>query len=257
MTSLAEPAFPIASAARKPRFYVRAAAGMLAVALLGFVPTYWLPLVRGGLVVAPIVHLHALFFYGWLVLFLIQTRLTAARKFERHRALGVASVAVATGMCFIGVAVAVATIRQADAVGFGRAARVFAIVPLSSIALFAVTMVFALRHARAAQLHKRLMLVATAPLLGAGIGRWFVLFLAPHVAGPKPPPPVAVTVMPSLLADLFIVAGMVYDRRTRGSVHPVYWMGLAGVVAVEMLRVPLSTTGAWLRVTDWVQAFVP
>ena len=257
MTALAESAVPVVAKLPKPRFYVRSAAAILAVGVLGFAPTYWVPLARGMLVVPPIVHLHALVFYGWLVLFLVQTRLAAARKFERHRELGVASVSVATAMCFIGVAVAVASMRRGDAQGFGPASRAFAIVPLSTIATFAVTMIFALRHARAAQVHKRLMLVATAPLLSAGIGRWFVLFLAPHVAGPTPPPPVAVTVLPSLLADLFIVAGMVYDRRTRGRVHPVYWIGLAGVVAVQVLRVPLATTGLWLRVADWVQALVP
>lgn len=63
--------------------------------------------------------------------------------------------------------------------------------------------------------------------------------------------------MPSLLADLFIVGGMVYDRRARGRVHPVYWIGLAGVVAVQLVRVPLSASAGWARVTDWVQAFVP
>jgi len=65
---------------------------------------------------------------------------------------------------------------------------------------------------------------------------------------------VVVTVMPGLLADLLFVLGMIHDRRTRGRVHPVYWIAGAAVVAVQVLRVPLSTTSAWTRVTDWLLA---
>lgn len=41
----------------------------LAVGVLGFAPTYWVPMLRGSLQVEPLTHIHALLFYGWLVLF--------------------------------------------------------------------------------------------------------------------------------------------------------------------------------------------
>ena len=73
-----------------------------------------------------------------------------------------------------------------------------------------------------AEVHKRLMLVNTAGILQAAVGRWFVLFLAPATAPgvAVSPPPVFVTVMPGLVVDLLIVAGMIYDWRTRGRVPP-------------------------------------
>ena len=55
------------------RFYVNTAAACVAVAVIGFSPTYWLPLVRGTLNVQPIFHVHAAVFYGWTLLFLAQT----------------------------------------------------------------------------------------------------------------------------------------------------------------------------------------
>ena len=53
------------------------------------------------------------------------------------------------------------------------------------------------------------------------------------------------------------VAAMLHDRRTRGRVHPVYWVAGGAVLAVQLLRVPLSGTDGWLRVTDWLLAMSP
>lgn len=103
------------------------------------------------------------------------------------------------------------------------------------------------------------MLLTTVSMLRAGIGRWFLLFLAaPHVAGtPMVQPPVAVTLLPALVNDLLILAVMVYDRRTNGRVHPAYWWGAAAVIAVQVLRVPLSTTHGWMTLTNWLLALAP
>ena len=71
------------------------------------------------------------------------------------------------------------------------------------------------------------------------------------------PPPVFVTVMPGLVVDLLIVAGMVYDLRTRGRVHRAYWIAGGVTLAVQVLRVPLSQSGAWLHATNWLLALAP
>src|SRR3954452_8986591 len=134
-TATLDRSFNFASVAE--RFYIRMAIAFLAVAFIGFAPTYWIPMVRGTLVVRPIAHLHAMFFYGWLLLFLKQSSLAASGRLVRHREMGVLGVAVATGMCFVGIAVAMQSIHAMDAAGFSEKGRRFAIVPLTSVALFA------------------------------------------------------------------------------------------------------------------------
>jgi len=91
-------------------------------------------------------------------------------------------------------------------------------------------------------------------LLQAAVARWIVIFLAPAAVGGAPvgPPPVFVTILPGLVSDLLIVAGMVHDRRTTGRVHPVYWIAGGALVALQVLRVPLSTTAAWTRIATWL-----
>ncbi len=243
------------------RFYVRMAIAFLAIAVVGFAPTYWLPMARGTLVVKPLAHLHALFFYGWLLLFVTQSSLAASGRLVRHRAVGVFGVAVATGMCFVGLAMAVESMRMMDAAGFSDAGRRFAVVPVTGIGLFAVMFAIAVLNVSRPEVHKRVLLAATAGLLQAGVGRWFLLFLAPPrppgVIGPSSPPPVAVTVLPGLLVDLLIVAAMVHDRRTTGRVHRAYWLAGGALVAVQVLRVPISSTAAWMHVTQWLLALAP
>jgi hypothetical protein len=239
--------------ATSQRFYVRIAATFVAVAVLGFLPTYWMPMARGTLATPPIIHLHALLFFGWTVLFYVQTSLAASGNLQRHREVGVAGVSLATGMLFVGLATAVITMKRADAAGFGPAERQFVLVSVSAILLFAALVAVALLNVRNPDVHKRLMLAATASLLQAPVGRVFAFFLAPPGRRPGPPP-IAVTIQPGLVIDLLIVAGMIHDRRASGRVHPAYWFGGGSVLAVQLLRVPLAGTQSWIRVTDWLVA---
>jgi hypothetical protein len=243
------------------RFHVGMAWTCFAVAVLGFAPTYWLPLLQGTLSVAPFTHLHAIFFYGWLLLFCYQAMLIADGRTPRHRQVGVAGVSLATGMLFVGVAMSIQTLRQQEIAGHGAAAREFAIVPISGILVFGVLVAIAVLNVRRPEVHKRLMLLATVSTLQAAVGRWFVLLFAPRVAtagGALPaPPPLEVTIAPGLVVDLLIVAAMVHDRRTRGSVHPVYWIGGAVVLASQLVRIPMGRMDAWIATTDWLLAVVP
>lgn len=237
-------------------FYVRMAAACAAVAVIGFAPTYWLPLARGTLNVQPIVHAHAAVFYGWTLLFLAQAWLAANRKLTRHREWGVFGVALATTMCFVGMAAAITRLKESTADGFGDAARAFSILPVSGIVFFAVLFTLALIYVRKPETHRRLMVVATVSLLQAAVGRWVLIVVAPDSlgGGPVGPPPVFVTVLPGLLSDLLIVAGMIHDRRTIGRVHPVYWTAGGALVGLQVLRVPLSATPLWTQIADWLLA---
>ena len=255
LTAVRDAAF---AATATDRFYARMAIVCLAVGVIGFSPTYWGPLLRGTLDVPPLAHVHAVFFYGWLLLFVRQSALAASGQYVRHRALGLFGIALASGMFFVGLGMSIHSLTASIADGFEPAARAFTIVPISGIVLFAILFAIAIAKVHDRDVHKRLMLVNTAGLLQAAVGRWFVLFLAPPTTAgvPVSPPPVFVTVMPGLVVDLLIVAGMIYDWRTRGRVHRVYWLAGGVTLAVQVLRVPLSQTEAWLRVTTWLLALV-
>ncbi|MEO8482006.1 MAG: hypothetical protein ABI634_07350 [Acidobacteriota bacterium] len=242
---------PVVVATPTNEFYSRMAYACLAVAIIGFAPTYWIPLVTGRIDVAPILHLHAFVFYGWLTLLVVQSRLVATRQITRHRAFGVLGVSWATAMCCVGIAAAVNSIKQSDVAGFGDAARAFSVVPITGIFFFAALFAIALIKVKRTDVHKRLILIATISLLNAAVGRLFILAIgATPPSATVAPPPVLVTIPAGLIADLLLVPALLHDRKHLGHVHPAYWIGGAALLASQFLRVPISHTAAWHRIAQ-------
>jgi hypothetical protein len=224
-------------------FYFHMALACMAVAFLGFAPTYWLPLASGSFSSTPAIHFHGMLFFTWTLYFAFQTWLAASGRTVRHRALGLIGVSLATAMTIFGFLAAVNVMKRSAAIGQTDAGIAFAIVPLSGILFFAAVFTLAVAATRRPETHKRLMLLAAISILDAAVARWFLTFLAPP--GPPGPPPVEVTIVPALVAYLLLVVAIIFDWRTRGRPHPVYIYGGAALVAVKLLNWPISVTPAW------------
>ncbi len=224
-------------------FYFYMALACMAVAFLGFAPTYWLPLARKSFSASPVVHLHGLLFFAWSLYFVFQSWLAASGKVTRHRAIGMIGVSLATAMTIFGFLVTVNAMKRAADAGLAADGIAFSIVPLSGIAFFAVVFALAIASVRQPETHKRLMLLAGISLLDAAVARWFLTFLAPP--GPLGPPPVPVTIPPAFVAYLLLVVAMVFDRRTRGRPHPVYVYGGIALIAIKLLNWPISLSPLW------------
>ena len=224
-------------------FYFYMALSCMAVAFLGFAPTYWLPLASGSFPSMPVIHFHGLLFFAWTLYFAFQTRLAASGQIARHRTIGMIGVSLATAMTIFGFLAGVNAMKRSAAIGLTNEGIAFAIVPLSGILFFAVVFTLAIAAVRRPETHKRLMLLAAISILDAAVARWFLTFLAPP--GPPGPPPVPVTIAPALVACLLLVIAIIFDWRTRGRPHPVYVYGGIALVAVKLLNWPISTTSAW------------
>lgn len=240
-------------------FYVAAAAAGVVVAVLGFAPTYWLQLAPGTFIGAPLLHLHAFLFSAWPLYLLMQTTLAARGRVDRHRAWGLLGISLATAMVFVGFAVANNVLATRLAVGYGDAARTFHIASISMITLFGGFVLAAILNVSRPEVHKRLMLLATSSMLAPAIAR--VLF-AIHVGigpglrpGLGPPRTIESVLLPALIADALIVAGVIYDMRKRGRPHPAYLIGGAILLAVQVLREPVSKTHWWLEIADILARF--
>jgi len=224
-------------------FYFYMALACMAVAFLGFAPTYWLPMARRSFAAPPVIHVHGLLFFAWTIYFAFQSWLAASGKVVRHRTIGMIGISLATAMTIFGFLVAVEAMKRSAALGQTDAGISFAIVPLSGILFFAVVFALAVAAIRRPEVHKRLMLLAGISLLDAAVARWFLTFLAPP--GPPGPPPVAVTLPPAFVAYLLLVVAIVQDWRTRGRPHPVYIYGGTALIAVKLLNWPISVTPLW------------
>ena len=101
------------------------------------------------------------------------------------------------------------------------------------------------------------MLIATILLLNAPIARPFIYFLGFHghmpvAAGlPSPPAPLDGIQPEDYVVNLTLLIPIVYDWLKRGRPHPVYLLGGAVTVLMEMLQSPISRTAEWHVVASW------
>ena len=156
----------------------------------------------------------------------------------------------------IGLAAAIHTLNNGLAAGYGDRSRTFLLLPVSAISLFAGFFVAAIANIRRPEAHKRLMLLATISLLQAAMGRVFFVLVTGGGPGLRPglgpPPPLIIGLVPSLILELLIVAGIIYDWRTRGRPHPVWLIGGAIMTAVIVLRGPIGETATWLALAEFL-----
>jgi hypothetical protein len=223
------------------RFYVGMTAAAMVTIFAGFAQTYYLEPFIGSVASIPaFVHMHAITFSAWLVLFLCQTSLVAADRVDIHRRLGIAGGILAAMMVVLGVSTAIYGARHGwNPGGPFPDALAFLIVPLDDIALFAGFVSAGLSNRNRPEVHKRLMMLAT---IGGLL--WPAIVRIPFVRGVPP-------LMFGLIL-LFVVAGPIYDVRTRGRIHPVnLWGGLL-ILASFPIRTLIGRTDAWRSVAEWI-----
>jgi hypothetical protein len=187
-----------------------------------------------------IFYVHGALFTAWIVLLVAQALLVAAGRTNVHRRIGLWGAVLAVFMVVFGVLGAlIAARRPTGFVGIPVPGPQFLVVPLFDMLLFASFVGLAIAKRGDPQAHKRWMLLASLNLITAAIARW---------------PGVITTGAPPLffgLTDLFIVALVIWDRVSRGRVHPATkWGGLL-IVASQPLRLVVSGTAAWLAFARW------
>ncbi len=257
MATTAEPVSnrPRARPATRPKFYLWLSLTCFAIGVSGFAPTYWLQVPAGTFTGTPLMHIHALVFTGWLVLLVGQNWRIAQGRVDHHRAWGLGGIALATAMLVIGYVTAIAGLGERLEQGYGDDARAFLIVPMFSVSAFYGFVIAAIANLRRPEWHKRFTFVATTVALLPAAARWFLIYnrgFDPGVRpGNFPPNPVNASLQPLAVVCLLIVAGMVYDWRTRGRPHPAWMIGLGVLLFGAVLRAPLSATSGWLAFADW------
>ena len=242
MATAASPRSLVSPALADRKFYTGMAIVMLFTALVGFSRTYFLGLISGhattitGRVPNVTVHLHALLFMSWLGMFIVQTSLVATHRVKLHRKLGYFGVALAAAMILVGGRTAVEAARL-GAVPPGAKPWNFIAIPFGDITTFAIFFLAAVLWRNDKDKHKRLMILASTSLMAAALVRW--------------PGVLALGALVSYgLTLVFPIAGAVYDRCSRGRVHPVYWWGLALIVLGVAARVALLGSPTWAHATQ-------
>ena len=141
------------------------AAAVIVTALAGFLPSFVETTARRGPLNALVV-VHSVLCAAWLLLFTTQVSLVATRRVSVHRRLGVAAGVLAIALVIVGYATAIALVRRGfDLSGDLHIPAVDAamqmVFPLGDLVSFGLLVTAGYAYRRRADIHKRLMLLAT------------------------------------------------------------------------------------------------
>ncbi len=220
-------------------FFSAMALLMLATVYVGFAPTYYMAGVFRAPLPSWIIHVHGAAFSCWILLLVTQTSLVSAGRVDIHRKLGIAGFVLAAAMVVLGVMAATdSLVREAGPPG--RDPKAFFAIPLSTILVFGILILFAYRNRSNPTAHKRLVMLATASLLVAALSRWSIIHRRVPIA------------MRS--SYVFLLLLVIYDLWTTRKVHPAtLWAGVF-LVFVQQMAIPVGHTAWWHAFAGWVQA---
>jgi hypothetical protein len=220
----------------RPSFYFWMTVLMALFVFSGFGMTYWQPMASGTLApLPPMVHLHGFIFSVWMLLLVAQPLLVNTRNVALHRSVGTFGIVVASGVIFTGAQLTLM---------FGRATLAapppdyYNLMYLGVMAVLAFGFLFclAIRNVRRPEYHRRLILLATVPLLPPGINRLYAMSFQLERL------PVLATY---LTMDAIVAAILIHDWRTTGKAHRATLVGAAVVLLQQVLHVPVVSSDAF------------
>jgi hypothetical protein len=232
---------PGTSALQRRPFYIGASLLMGLIAVVGFWPTYFGPLVTGKIAQPLLIHVHATVFTGWLVLFFTQAALAATKQVTWHLRLG--KIGIGYGVVLVVVGLITGVLRSSR-LPLGGQAEGLLFAATADMIVFSGFFAAAISYRRKPQVHKRLMMVAANMLLIAAVARMTFI----------PPPPAG---LPVFFAIWFLplISAMAYDWRSQRRVHAVYVIGL-GAFVVRILAIVIDKTEVWGAITRAVVGLV-
>jgi len=240
--------------------FVFMAAWFIALVLAGFIPSSLnkIEMVRSGL--RPpfplVMHLHALLMGSFLLLLLAQTWLMATGRNAYHMRLGMMSLLLVPAIVIVGLILAPtmyhmmldalqtapteAQQRIREGLSFSENIK---LIQIRIGILFPLFLAIAFRaRGRDAGLHKRMMFLATAVTLPAGIDR------IPWLPSSLPGSPLS----PDLYTLLAISPMFVWDLIRNRSVHRAYWIWLGIALPFTIAVHALWDTPAWHAAARWL-----
>ena len=221
------------------RFWLTMVGAMIVLVVWGFGGSFFLrgilpaqPSYIDDLAMRPLYIVHGLAFSAWMALLAMQVGLASRGRVALHRRLGWASIIVLPVLVVTGHLVAVHALQSGfHALPPGAPTTAFFAVPALSLAYFVIVASLALFWRRDAVTHKRLIVIATMMVVGAGTTR------IPFV--------VALNIPSFDPTQLLLLPMLWWDWRSLGRIHPATLWGGLTLLATNTLMGPIGETAAW------------
>ncbi len=232
-------------------FYVCVTLLIIGLNVVAFGPSLIAPAGRTmSLPLTMLVAAHATISVAWLFIFLAQATLIATGRTAVHRRLGIVGALLAVALVVTGSFVVIEEARRGfdlsgDLVPRGTSQEAGLTLSLLFVfLLFGLLVAGAVWYRRRPEVHKRLMLLALVPLTNAPlahlVGHWEALR------------PWAGVIFPGSNAVLLALLP-IYDRLSRGRIHPVsLWGAIVLFAWFPVFLGVVASTPAWRNFSEWL-----
>jgi len=230
------------SAVVRPAFYRHMAIALSLFVIIGFSRTYYLRFLTDLPPLETLVHWHSIVFSAWLLVFIAQTRLVAARRIDLHMKLGIAAVVLAVAVVALSFATTAVKATVPRIHPSGLTPPQFTIVGIMSLVLFSGFLALGIAFRKRAAYHKRFMVLAMIGVLTPAASRLVTQ------SGMREHWTYLVPIFPAL----FVAFCLAYDWRKSRLVHPVYAIGGAVLIAAWPLRLMIGRSEWYQPVGEWI-----
>jgi hypothetical protein len=230
----------------KTRFFLIASCLALAVALVGFFKTFFLPSFRGTFSAPAIIYIHGGLLFLWAVVLVLQSILIQLRKLYWHRRLGYVSLGLVPCMVIATMATGVYVLKRDLALGGGQVAISSLVGTFTSPLIFALLVAVAIVYRRRPEYHKRLMLLAMIAIIWPAFFRFRHYF--PSVARPE-------VVFAFVLPNCVMIVAMLWEKLIIGRVHVVYLTAGVALIVESFVETYFFDSSGWRVLANWLAGF--
>ena len=221
-------------------FYVIAASAMLILTAIGFRFFFLHGKASGGGEITsqifPLVVVHGLAMFGWVILFFVQSVLIVAGNRRLHTVIGPAGAVLAGIIVVLGSTAAALSVHF-NPEGYSElgGARSFLAIMLAEMVGFGTFVALGMKYRRRVEIHRPMMLLATMFIISGSLAR------CPYIGNLAIVPPLYVY-LPMLL-----FAGLLFLLQWGMTRVPNRWhaFGLAGLAATCIVSVIVGSSTVW------------
>lgn len=227
------------------RFFIVSLIVILFAIVIGFGPTFYLkPFFNTPPIARPIIWVHGLVMAAWIALLGFQIYFVSARNVRQHQRLGIFGVGLAVVVFVSGLLTAVSAAKYGTAAAPPNVDPLeFLIVPFGDMIVFAILFAAAVYYRRKPKYHKRLILLTMIGFIPPAIARFPGDLTASFG-------PLWFFGVPTVLT----VALIALDARRNRQLNKVFLFAGIFLILSMWLRLPISTTSAWLDFAAWLTA---
>jgi hypothetical protein len=196
--------------------------------------------------IRPLLIAHGIGMTAWMVLFIVQPLLIAAKNVRLHMKLGLfgAGLAAAVTVLGINVALGAARVNPPELKLWGLAPKQFLLVSSSAIVLFAVFTAIGILKRRKSDIHRPMMLLASLAALPPSLDRVAVI----HNLFEGTVPGTLFGAYSSSLVMGLLLLGLHWVLTRK--LNRAFAIGFAAIVAVALASMQLAPGPAWAGISD-------